>query len=186
MSKGLQSVPDNLKPFYYPKEMLDTLDQTTTRWFPKFDASLVFNYMDIGRVILETSRQDKEGLQKLFREQLGLYWDNSNMRFSNIYGEEFCVSVYGQIHVWNHTGSTSVGHYPVTKAGVKQMLTDAEEWTSGGMTCSGCGEKMKRSEVAGHFFAGAYCARCWNEDWIDKNGKRHENMKAVESREKYD
>jgi len=46
--------------------------------------------------------------------------------------------------------------------------------------CSLCREEMKLVDIAGAYYGGRFCKRCWEEGY-----KGSEPMKAVEARESY-
>ncbi len=89
-----------------------------------------------------------------------------------------------EVHVWDMTGSNSVGYYPFTSDNIEtdtmpieiyhKIISDCEDFVIGMQNCSGCNNKMKRSEIAGQYFAGRYCKNCWETKY-----------KAIEAKETY-
>lgn len=56
-----------------------------------------------------------------------------------------------------------------------KVKTVLDEYIEGMIKCSDCGIKIKKSEIAGRYFAGGYCKKCWDKTW-----------KEIESKETYD
>jgi len=185
MPRGLKSVPEfALKAnFYRPSTY-----KGETAYQASFEAKIIFNYMQIKDILLGEGYKSLEDLSAyLIRERLGLMWDNPIFAFSNIYGEEFEFLVYqDRISVWDHHGSVSIGVFPRTSTGVREMLAASEEYTHGLIRCSECGDKMLKTDTAGRYFAGSYCKRCWETDWIDENGREHKNVRDIEAHENYE
>jgi hypothetical protein len=168
-------VPDELKVFFNDKGVA------------KFETKIVFNYMEFTHLFTTHAPNLISKLERFIKEQTGQYWDNPRTSFATITGAPFSFSVYGtKLIVWAHDGSLSLGHFEATVKGAQEALRVAKAYEHGKIHCSGCGQEVLLTEIGGHFYAGSYCQRCWNEDWIDAQGRRHENMKAVERRENYD
>jgi hypothetical protein len=86
------------------------------------------------------------------------------------------------IHIWDSTGNRTVictSFNMISKETdcipndeFEKILIACREYASGTYICSGC--KTKTNHIAGHYFAGQYCQKCWDDKY-----------KAIEARENY-
>lgn len=116
-------------------------------------------------------------------ELANLIAETSSYEFKKfIYSDErFCIgcsATYKEIHVWADDGNTALLAIEEVKdltAASKDIYDAIIDWLNGFICCSDCGKRIKKSEIAGGYFAGRYCTDCWNNKW-----------KAIESKETYE
>lgn len=118
-------------------------------------------------------------------------WGNSHVFLqTTLLGHYFRFSIhastkYWEIHVWDMSGSNSICNYQTKlvdkKADVlsddlfSKIVTDCEDFIRGIQICSGCQAKIKQTEIAGQYFAGRYCKKCWDTKY-----------RAIEAAESYE
>jgi hypothetical protein len=82
------------------------------------------------------------------------------------------------LHVWADNGLTKLFEQRDVTT-IDEATTLATEiidcYLSGEILCSGCGHRIKKEEVAGHYFAGSYCKVCWEN--------KYQAMEAAETYE---
>lgn len=154
-------------------------------WFSRFTPSYTFDYLAFGRLINTGLYKNLEELRKYLKEATGYYWDNNVFRFSNIYGTEFAFSINldkngDTITVFSATSDHNLRNWQIAPGVVDEILKTADMFTMGKCLCSLCREEMKLVDIAGAYYGGRFCKRCWEEGY-----KRSESMKAVEARESY-
>lgn len=98
----------------------------------------------------------------------------------NFYDETFSVGYskrYNELSIWAKDGVVSLFSDKVANISHCTDITfDAiNNWLSGYIKCSDCGELIRIEDIAGNYFAGMYCKHCWETKW-----------KAIEARETYD
>lgn len=78
----------------------------------------------------------------------------------------------------------SLGHYSIensdrnevpTEDFIKWITNITEDYCNDIVYCSDCRKKIKKSEIAGHFYSGIYCETCWEREY-----------KELEAKENYD
>lgn len=139
-----------------------------------------------------------DGINKLFKELkslTGYGYDNTHLKWSNIFGVHFTIAVSfvirqgnpigWEITLWDATGQVALGSiYQKIVDQEKDVLSDenyremyriTENYVKGIIACSDCKTEIKKTEVAGNYFAGNYCKDCWERKW-----------KAIEAKETYD
>jgi hypothetical protein len=141
-----------------------------------------------------------EGIKLKFKELKklsGYSFDNPHLLYSNIYGNLFSIHIHfadvnrvnksqkWEISIWDEKGSTSIGtiFQPVENKETDKLLDNnykelsrlTENFSKEIMQCSNCGKEIKKSEIAGRYFAGIYCQHCWDTKY-----------KAIEAQETYD
>ncbi len=96
---------------------------------------------------------------------MGIYVSEKsiNVSFNTSFGSEliaqaFCTHAESSTDEW--------------KAKVDEMFRRVEQYTKGIYHCSDCDAEM--TEIAGRYFAGIYCEKCWAQKW-----------KAIEAKETY-
>lgn len=107
------------------------------------------------------------------KQAVGYRFDNSNARFSDIYGREFAFQVYaqgddgeGMLHVWDAAGKRSVGSYRLPADAEERMhaagqaVRDADLFSAGHFVCAGCQHWKTQNERGGTLYAGQYCKPC--------------------------
>lgn len=89
----------------------------------------------------------------------------------------FLISVWNKrvdVHFWDDQGGSSVYGWegeventsePLPAEVLKKINERLDEFNDGWIRCSHCGERIKRTEVAGHFYAGVYCSYCWEHGY---------------------
>lgn len=126
----------------------------------------------------------------------GYQYDNGKVLWTNIYGDPFSIMVSEtkkgksikdesdyMLSVWLFNGSFSLGEKPFKAKYNNKLPADVYKWLmnitenfhNGLFNCSGCQEKTLISEIAGQFYAGRYCKKCWETKY-----------KAIEAKENYD
>lgn len=127
--------------------------------------------------------------QKL-KDSFSYKWGNSH-KFLQItmQGHLFTFSVYSDknnwtINLWDVTGANALGSYSVPIIDKEKdilpnetffsIIDDCEDFVRGVQSCSGCKTKIKKEEIAGQYFAGRYCEKCWESKY-----------RAMEARETY-
>lgn len=96
-------------------------------------------------------------------------------------GDEFHIGYsknYKEIYVWANGGNISLYSKKdvVSIDCMPQIITDVIiDWLNGYVHCSDCDTRIKKSDIAGGYFAGVYCQKCWNGKW-----------KEIEAQENYD
>ena len=86
------------------------------------------------------------------------------------------------LNMWNRTGGTSLlsktfvaGMLEPIPADVRKAMSKAaKEYARGIVHCSACRKEMQQKDIAGRYFAGVYCADCWERTY-----------KAIEAKETY-
>jgi hypothetical protein len=141
-----------------------------------------------------------EGINLKFKELKklsGYGFDNQYLLFSNIYGHLFAINIHFEdvnrinktakwnISVWDATGSTALGSLiqlvetkesdRLSNVTYKELSRITENFTKEIVSCSSCNKQIKKSEIAGRYFAGIYYQHCWNTKY-----------KAIEAKESYD
>jgi len=66
-------------------------------------------------------------------------------------------------------------HDVPSKDFIDWILKTTEEFINGIIHCSSCGKEINVSEIAGNYFAGVYCQKCWDTKY-----------KELEANESYD
>lgn len=114
----------------------------------------------------------------------GYIWDNSNFMFSDICGRMYTFQIHGNLlSVWNYTGNTSLfdGFIPQTtpaekRAFINNVIHICENFSNGLAQCSSCHKDMDYEEnKTHHYFAGIYCADCWEREYKEKEAKETYN-----------
>ena len=141
---------------------------------------------------------NNDGIKKVFKEiksLTGYKYENYHLKWSNIFGFNFTIAVYfvirqgkpvgWEISLWDDTGCVALGKlYQELIDKEKDVLSDenyremyriTENYVKGIIACSDCKTEIKKTEVAGNYFAGNYCKNCWERKW-----------KAIEAKETYD
>jgi hypothetical protein len=170
-TKKLEDIPENIRCFY-----------RTDKYgaYCKFETKYIFNYMDFITMIENGNYKNLEELRVYLKGFVGNYFDNNVFYFSDIYGETFSFLIYDKISLFTGTGSHNLGVYDLSKDGAREAVKVAERYTAGFCKCSMCGEEIEIAKIAGGYFGGRYCSRCWLEGYQGR-----EAMKAVEARETY-
>jgi len=180
-----------------PKELLGFFEpvggiklDTELSLFSKFTPLFTFDYMMLEQILEHRWYKDLEALRKYLKTAVGYYWDSNVFRFSDIYGHEYSFSIYlgtgkkldeDTVTIFSATGTHNLGTFLIEPSITKKLLKIAEEYTKGFCACSLCKSKMKIADIAGSYFGGRYCKRCWEEGYEGK-----ESMKTIEARESYD
>ena len=138
------------------------------------------------------SNSNDEGITKIFKQLKGItgyQYDNRYLKWSNIYGHMFVISIYlvkdmWEITLWNHTGVVHITRVVqrivdkqtdvLSDENYKKICEATEDYVRDIIKCSDCGEKIKKQDVAGHYFASSFCESCWTGKW-----------KAIEAKETY-
>jgi hypothetical protein len=105
----------------------------------------------------------------------GMYWN------PNVFPKK---DLHWEIVVWANGGQTSVINKKIpaeTEIGNvvseeihSQLFNAMLDWSNGYQLCSCCKTRVKKESIAGRYFAGSYCAHCWETKY-----------KAIEARETY-
>ena len=132
---------------------------------------------------------------KILKKLTNYTYDNTHLKWSNIYGQLFSLSVhyqdnqrtkeeYWEINLWDHSGSITLITLnqkleskfsdTISEENYKQLKIVSEDFVRGKINCSDCGTKINISEIGGSYFAGRYCKDCWERKW-----------KAIEAKETY-
>lgn len=90
-----------------------------------------------------------------------------------IFDEQERVTNSYSVHIWDVTGDysiynasfTATGDNPVPSSVRRELLDEVKLFRSGKIRCSDCGEIIDQQDIAGKFFAGSYCGKCWEETW---------------------
>lgn len=128
----------------------------------------------------------KEKFNKVATGIFGLYYDNcANLIMSDTFGHLYSVGVHKNnnstynFHLWDDSGASSLLSF-TTKNNLlsKEEIDKIEKvmcnYREGIINCSDCGKEIYKHEIAGRYFAGQYCQRCWDTKW-----------KAIEAKETY-
>lgn len=99
-----------------------------------------------------------------------------------IYDKEGRATNVFEIHLWDSTGLCALGGWTVIQAPdeiigkeMQKAIREAcELFVQGKLHCSDCREVILKSEIAGSYFAGKYCEKCWEGKW-----------RAIEAKETY-
>ena len=138
---------------------------------------------------------NQEGIRKTFKQLkdlTGYRFDDMNIEWSNIFGHLFSISVHLEEHnktwmisVWDHTGTTSICRMNqeykdkdtdvLSQKNYQKLQQETEDFVRGYIKCSDCKTKIRKTEIAGSYFAGRYCTDCWEGKW-----------KAIEAKETYE
>ena len=80
-------------------------------------------------------------------------------------------SIVYKICLWDQTGTIAVGadcyfvvdsfEECIPKDIIDYLAKRMEMYSSGKIECSDCREEINISDVAGRYFAGSYCWKCW-------------------------
>lgn len=143
---------------------------------------------------LEGNNRSENSIQwweQKIKDAVGYRCGNSHIFLqTTLLGHYFRFSVYTyqktwQIHVWDMSGSNAIGSYRTNIVAKETdtlstelfaaMITDCEDFIKGTQKCSGCTTKIKKEEIAGQYFAGRYCKKCWDTKY-----------KAIEAVETYE
>ena len=124
----------------------------------------------------ENKKMEELTLDELIEKNL----EHGNFEYQ---GETFAIGKSGrdnELCIRANDGGTSIGRYNNIKDKSTEELvgiveTDISNYLNGYISCSDCGKLIKRTEVAGTYFAGSYCKDCWEGKW-----------KAIEAKETYD
>jgi hypothetical protein len=170
-TKKLEDIPENIRCFY-------RTDQYGA--YCKFETKYVFNYMDFVSLFETGNYKNLEELRVYLKGFVGNYFDNNPFYFSNIYGDTFSFLVFDTISIFAENGQYNLGTYDLSSSGAAVALAVADKYTKGYCNCSMCGEEIKIVDIAGSYFGGRYCSRCWLEGYQGK-----ESMKSVEARENH-
>jgi hypothetical protein len=164
------------------------LSEFNTKWKVKPTLHPVLNYIDFENLFLELTN---EQCAEFYKDICNLTYEaNANRNHesafvTNIYGEVFVWSCYGNgnLTVWDSTGGLTIAsgclpvqnEEPLIRAkAVRKYTKRMEEFSSGLIHCSDCDDTIKIHEIAGKYFAGGYCEKCWSGKW-----------KAIEAKENY-
>jgi len=100
--------------------------------------------------------------------QLGGCGDLFSFSIRAIYTPKFKA---WDLHIWDYKGITSITNFTVplinketdvfTKEVYYKLDQKAREFLTGKIDCSKCHTQLNKNEVAGTFFAGSYCVKCW-------------------------
>lgn len=113
-------------------------------------------------------------LQKAFGARVDLnkvykitLWDYRGVE--GLYADEFVIESYDK---------------PIPPTIARNVKDVMNLYSRGKILCADCERIIARSEIAGHFFAGVYCAACW----LGRTGKHkgEGGWQAVEARETYE
>jgi hypothetical protein len=128
----------------------------------------------------EECEQMCEDLREVTFDVNGVRQFESNI-VTDIYGMPFVWSWHGStLTVYDAVGGTTVANGYFQGKGdrrkvINEVVNRMEEFTQGYTHCSDCGTRIKyHGEVAGRYFAGVYCEKCWDGKW-----------KAIEAKETY-
>ena len=167
----IETIPENIRPFY-----------RTDKYgaYCKFETKYIFNYIDFVKLFETGDYKNLEELRKYLKGLVGNFYDNNVFYFSNIYGQDFSFLVYDNISIFAENGQHNLGTYDLSVTGARVALAVADKYTKGYCNCSMCSEEIKIVDIAGQYFGGRFCKRCWFDGW---NG--HEAMQEVEGRETY-
>lgn len=128
---------------------------------------------------------DKE-CEELYQDLHEVTYDVNGVRqhessfITDIYGHHFVWNWHGStLTVYDEVGGTTVanGHFKDAdrQKVINEVIRRMEDFTCGYIHCSDCGTRIKyHGEVAGRYFAGVYCQKCWDGKW-----------KAIEAKETY-
>lgn len=108
------------------------------------------------------------------------------------FGDNVDVNKVYEISFWDYRGIESVYNEEFIiedyKMSIPKQTTDRirkilDEYSRGEINCSGCTKKIKRDDIAGHFYAASFCINCW----LGKTGKYkgEGGWQAREKRESY-
>lgn len=156
-------------------------------------AYCVFDRYDLEKSWSTLNRNMEEG--RIACKVLGKYgFDNSNSLLQNIYGHWFSFSLdyaldkdthtnYWYFHLWDYTGNHALYSVKVkcdmynvpAKESVEKIIEIMDMYSRDEVHCGDCNKIIKKSDIAGNYFAGHYCSICWETKW-----------KAVEARETYE
>lgn len=114
----------------------------------------------------------KETLFNIIEEDVT--YTSKGFDYSN---EKFCIGYLKnscEVCVWADDGNTSIyneehiSDIDSISCVIANVITD---WQTGYIRCSDCGKRIKKSEVAGQYFAGRYCHDCWSNTWCKIEAK---------------
>ena len=103
-----------------------------------------------------------------------------------LYGEKHPTWGYDtniwEWHIWDVTGNHTLGigmflsepDQPMPKDLIRELIKICDDFNHDICTCSGCGKKINKTDIAGAYFAGRYCTHCWETKY-----------RAIEARENY-
>ena len=124
----------------------------------------------------------KEFIQNVFNERFEIidkHNCSSGIHFT-VDNHPFCVMFSrSEYNLWAHDGSTSLyeGRYDYKDGLSEEVFSHIKEeithWLNGYIRCDDCGKLIKKEDIGGWFFAGAYCKDCWEREW--KEREAHEN-----------
>jgi len=128
-------------------------------------------------------------IRKKLKKATGYTWDNSILKWSNLFGDIFCFSVNycssteWLITLWNAAGNTAIVSLSqdirderLTDENYHLLAKTTEDFTRGFINCSGCGKQQEYRLInTQRYFAGVYCNECWNTKY-----------KAIEAKETYE
>jgi hypothetical protein len=145
--------------------------------------------------LLYFETNNKDGVVKLFKqlkELTGYKYDNKHLKWSNLFGYLFAISIYAdkkhkswEINLWDQTGGIAILRLeqPMTELETDMLSNDVydemcqvtEQYVRGFINCSDCKTQIKKSEIAGSYFAGVYCTDCWEGKWKEIEAKETYN-----------
>lgn len=175
-----------------------------------FKPSIEIRIDNLERIPLtELEHNNKEGIYEQVRQAIkpivNYNWDNDILRVSNIFGDEFSISIHlckfkdvptaWEINVWDYKGSSAIGRWTkkyvnkddkLDREMIRDMKKRLEEYSYHVQHCSDCGATMPsektiskteshEKEYGGEYFAGRYCKDCWERKW-----------RAIEAKETYE
>jgi hypothetical protein len=193
-----------------PKEDETSITEMLKEKGINFTPSIVIGINNLERIpLIELETNNKDGVYNVVRKAIkpivNYGWDSGILRVSNIYGDEFSISIFlgknkgipsgWNINIWNHMGSSTIGVWnkpykdnddKLTREEISDIKKRLEEYSHHIQHCSDCsstmptGKDIKKTEehqkeYGGMYFAGRYCLDCWERKW-----------KAIEAKETYE
>jgi len=142
----------------------------------------------------ETNNKDADSLNHYENELKNVvgYRYGNHHRFLQIVsgGHLFSFNIYlmehknmWEIHLWDTTGNRTVigTSFKVVNKETdcipddefNKIIDACRDFMNGTYICSGCGEKTKH--IAGRYFAGQYCQKCWDNKYKAREASENYN-----------
>jgi len=133
----------------------------------------------LAKVAGNTVEGQQEELSFTVTAASGRVWTILGHRDALINGKEW------DVNVWDETGNTTViaFRFPIQDMQTdtlptrefQRIITACENYRKGTGSCSACKTELKLTEIAGRYFAGIYCTKCWETKY-----------RAIEAAETYE
>ena len=138
---------------------------------------------------------NREGVYATFqkiKEMTNYKFDNTHLKWSNIYGELFTINIHyskydytWEISIWDSSGSIALETLNqivenktqdvISKQNYDSLRHVTERFSNGYLKCSGCGKEIEIQDIAGSYFAGRYCTTCWEDTYREIEAKETYN-----------